>query len=318
MNLLPSKQAPATAPICGPQKTPYYLLRDDLEDPGSGDWQYSKSTGTRKGWYWPQNPNNQAGWDGTWGYGKVNFYAPNYGQRMDSTMRTTSAVQLPANAFLRFAHGYSFDKDSKRRYDGGMVQIKVDGGPWRAVSGLFTHGKYNGTLAKNHGNPAAGKRAFTGNSMGWAKARIDLSNFAGSSLKVRFRMVSDRQVGGRGWYVDDVRIYTCARDKDKPSGSMLIDGGAATTADSKVRVALTFDDATTWVDKMRVSSSPKMNGSGQLLKGLTMPLRETFTWDLGDTTFGASGKKGARQIYAQVRDAAGNWSKVFSDGITWE
>jgi hypothetical protein len=131
-------------------------------------------------------------------------------------------------------------------------------------------------------------------------------------------MASDRQVGGRGWYVDDIRIYTCASDKNKPSGSMQIDGGAATTTDRNVQVRLTYDDATTWVDKMRISSTPKMSGSGQLLKGLTMPVRDQFTWDLGDTTFGASGAKGPRRIYAQVRDVAGNWSQVFSDGIIWE
>jgi Zn-dependent metalloprotease len=318
MNLQPRKLAPATAPVCGPRKTPYYLLQDGLERPNSGAWAYQRTTGTKKGWYWPQNPNNQAGWDGTWGYGKVNFYAPDYGQRMDSTMRMTSAVDLPSRAFLRFAHGYSFDKDSKRRYDGGIVEIKVDDEPWRAVAGLFTHGQYNGTIAKGYGNPLAGKRAFTGDSRGYAKARLDLSRFAGSSVKVRFRMASDRQVGGRGWYVDDVRIYTCASDTDKPTGSMVIDGGAATTADRNVLVRLTYDDPTTWVSTMRISTSPKMNGSGQLLKGLTMPARATVKWDLGDTTFGGSGKKGTRRIYAQVRDAAGIWSSVFSDGIVWE
>ena len=233
-------------------------------------------------------------------------------------MRMATAVELPANAYLRFGHGYSFDKDSRRRYDGGIVEIKVGDAPWRGVGGLFTHGKYNGTIAKGTGNPLAGKRAFTGNSRGWAKARIDLSQFAGQSVKVRFRMASDRQVGSRGWYIDDIRIYACATDKDKPSGSMSIDGGAATTGTGRSRSALAYGDATTWVTKIRVSSSPKLNGNGtQLLKGLTMAPRATLTWDLADTTFGGSGSKGVRRVYAQVRDAAGNWSPVFSDKIEW-
>jgi hypothetical protein len=99
---------------------------------------------------------------------------------------------------------------------------------------------------------------------------------------------------------------------------MIIDGGAATTADRNVQVRLSYDDPTTWVSKMRLSTSPKMNGSGQLLKGITMPARETVKWDLGDTTYGGSGKKGSRRIYAQVRDAAGIWSPVFSDAIVWD
>jgi bacillolysin len=317
MNLQPRKQAPATAPVCGPKKVPYDVFRDDLEDPDSGAWVYMRTVGSRKGWYWPQNPNDQAGWDGTWGSGKVNFYAPDYGSRMDSTMRMAGTVALPPHAFLRFGHGYSFDMDGKRRYDGGIVEIKVDDGPWRNLSGQFTHGKYNGTIAKGYGNPLAGKRAFTGVSRGWAKARIDLSEFAGSNVKIRFRMASDRQVGSLGWYIDDIRIYTCASDGDKPTGSMVIDGGAARTSDRKVDVGLTYDDATTWVTTLRVSSSPKLNGSGQLQKGITMDAREMLVWDLGDTTFGGGGSRGVRSVYAQVRDAAGNWSRVFSDSIDW-
>ncbi len=169
-----------------------------------------------------------------------------------------------------------------------------------------------------YGNPLAGKRAFTGNSRGWAKARIDLSRFAGRTVKVRFRMASDRQGGSRGWYIDDVRIYTCARDRDKPSGAMVIDGGATTTLDSTVSLALEHSDPTTWVSEIRVSNSPKMDRGGQqLLRGITMPPRETLAWDLADRTFGGSGGQGLRAVHAQVRDAAGNWSPVFSAAIEW-
>ncbi len=316
MHVRPRKQAPSTAPICGPAKMPYDVFADDLERPAGGTWSYMRSVGTKKGWFWPQNPNNQAGWDGTWGSGKVNFYAPDYGTRMDSTMRMTNAVELPPNAFLRFGHGYAFDKDARRRYDGGVVEIKVGEGPWRGVGALFTHGRYNGTLARGTGNPLAGQRAFTGNSRGWAKARISLARFAGKKVKVRFRMVSDRQVGSQGWYIDDVRIYSCAADRDKPDGVMVIDGGAATTADKRVHVALDYSDPSTWVSRVRISSSPKTR-KGLLLRGITMDARETLAWDLSDTTYGGAGRPGMRRIYAQVRDAAGRWSPVFSDVIEW-
>ena len=316
MHVRPRKQAPATAPICGPAKTPYDVFADDLERPGAKTWTYGRTEGKKKGWFWPQNPNNQPGWDGTWGSGRFNFYAPDYGTRMDSTMRMSTAVVLPPNAFLRFGHGYSFDKDARRRYDGGVVEIKVGEGPWRGVGALFTHGKYNGTLAKGTGNPLAGRRAFTGDSKGWAKARISLAKFAGQRVNVRFRMVSDRQGGSQGWYIDDVRIYTCAADRDKPTGSMVIDGDAASTANRRVQIALTYSDPTTWVTHIRVSSSPRMK-RGQLQKGVTMEAREALSWDLADTTYGSAGARGLRQVYAQVRDAAGHWSPVFADVIEW-
>jgi hypothetical protein len=235
---------------------------------------------------------------------------------VDSTMRMATAVELPPNAFLRFAHGYGFDKDARRRYDGGVVEIQVDGGPWRGVGALFTHGRYNGTIAKGTGNPLAGQRAFTGNSRGWSKARVSLARFAGKRVKVRFRMASDRRVGSRGWYIDDIRIYTCAADGDKPTATLTIDGGAESTAERRVLVTLDYADATTWVSHIRVSSSPKVKG-GTLLKGITMEARETLQWDLADTTYGSTGARGPRRVYAQVRDEAGNWSAVVSDVIEW-
>ncbi len=317
MNLAPKSLAPKSAPLCSAGKTAADVLHDDLEDPASGTWVRARTVGTTKGWFYPQNPNNSPAWDGTWASsGKYNFYAPNRGTRSDATMRMRRPVVLPARAYLRFGHGYSFDMDAKRRYDGAIVEIKVDGGPWRGVGGLFTHGGYNGRIAAKHGNTLAGKRAWTGNSHGWSKARIDLSRFAGSRLKVRFRMASDRAVGARGWYIDDIRIYSCAADSDRPTGSLTINAGDASTSDEDVTLGLTWDDATTWVSRVRLSGSPKMNKAGRLLlNGITMPVRASISWDLADTTFGGSGDAGVRRVYAQVRDAAGNWSDVFSDKI---
>ena len=45
-------------------------------------------------------------------------------------------------------------RPARRRYDGGIVQIKLDGGPWRGVGGLFTHGGYDGVIV--HGFLKAG------------------------------------------------------------------------------------------------------------------------------------------------------------------
>ncbi len=317
MDRTPRSQAPKRAPLCSAGLSAVDILQDDLEDPGSGRWAPSRLTGSKKGWYYPQNPNNVAAWDGTWASsGKLNFYAPDYGSRMDSVMRLTVPLALPGGAYLRFGHGFSFDKDAKRRYDGGILQIQVDGGPWRGVGNLFTHGGYNGRIAKGSGNPLKGKRAWTGDSHGWAQARLDLSRFAGSQVRFRFRMASDRSVGARGWYIDDIRVYACARDDAAPTGSVSIEGGAETTADADVTLTFSWDDADTWVTRLRISGSPRLDGDGpQLLKGISMPIRDEVAWDLSDTTYGGSGKPGVRRVYAQVRDAAGNWSDVFSDTI---
>jgi hypothetical protein len=316
MHLQPRQLAPRRAPVCGPGRHPADVFYDDLEDPAAGLWRTERLRGRKRGWYYPQNPNNDRTWDGTWASsGQLNLYAPDRPGVSDTVMRGQTAHLIPEHAFLRFEHGYSFDADARRRYDGGIVEVKVDGGPWRGVKALFTHGRYNGVIARGFGSSLAGERAFTADSHGWSESRVDLSPFAGHWLKVRFRMASDRAMGGRGWYIDDVRIYTCTTDADRPTGTLVIDGGVPSTADPGVDIAVTSRDATTWVTHLRVAGSATLDASGRLAAGLEMPIRDALSWDLTDAALGGSPGPGVKGVYAQVRDAAGNWSEVFGDEI---
>jgi hypothetical protein len=36
-----------------------------------------------------------------------------------------------------------------------------------------------------------------------------VNSFAGKSVRVRFRIGSDSLFGDYGWFIDDVRLYTC-------------------------------------------------------------------------------------------------------------
>ena len=130
MHLPPSERAPRRAPVCAAGRHPVDVFADDLEDPAAGRWLSQRLVGTRKGWYYPQNPNDDPSWDATWASsGSTNFYAPNLGTRSDTVMQTRSPILVPERAFLRFEHGYSFDAGNGRRYDGGIVEVRIDGGP---------------------------------------------------------------------------------------------------------------------------------------------------------------------------------------------
>lgn len=316
MNRKPAKAAPSVAPVCKSGRTAVDVFADDFEDARSGAWKAGRLAGKKKGWFYPPNPNNRPVWDGTWASsGKLNLYAPDRGRRSDTIIKTTRSVKVPANAFLHFQHGYGFDSDGSRRYDGGLVEIKLDGGKWRGVRKRFTHGGYNGRIARGTRNPLAGRRAFTANSRGYASARVDLSGLAGRNLRLRFRMGSDRAVGGIGWYIDDVRIYVCTADNDLPTGSLVIDDGAPDTNDRDVRLAFVTDDATTWVTRLRVSNSAATDSDGLLKRAIVIAVRDTLDWDLLDAAWGGSGGTGTKRVYAQARDAVGNWSAVFEDDI---
>jgi Zn-dependent metalloprotease len=211
LHLRPLELAPSQAPVCGAALTPQDVFFDDLEDTGSGNWRYGRLVGRARGWYYPPNPNNDPTWDGTWASsGDKNLYGVDRASRSDTSMRlATPIADLPAGAYLRFEHGYSFDK-GRKRFDGGVVEIRVDGGSWQDIGPQrFTHGGYDGRIATGTGNPLKGRRAFTGESHGYGATRIDLSDLAGRSVELRFRLGSDRSGGGYGWYIDDIRVYTC-------------------------------------------------------------------------------------------------------------
>ena len=233
------------------------MFRDDLEDPGAGRWASARIVGDKKGWYYPQNPNNVAAWDGTWASsGKYNFYAPNRAVRSDTVMTLRDAVTLPAGAYLRFGHGYSFDKDAKRRYDGGILEIRVDDGPWRGVGGLFTHGGYNGKIASNYGNPLKGKRAWTGDSHGWSQARVDLSTFAGAASRCASAWrptVRPGRVAGTS-----TTSASSAVPRHRSSQGRLPSRQVPPLPRARVSLGFSWADDSTWVTKVRVSASPKL------------------------------------------------------------
>jgi bacillolysin len=317
MHLRPTAAAPRTAPVCRNGIRPVHAFHDDLEDPASGLWRRVRFAGTVRSWYYPPNPNNDPTWDGTWASsGELNLYGADRPRRSDSAMQLKAPVVVPERGFLHFEHGYSFDK-GRQRYDGGIVEIRVGSGPWRSVNALFTHGGYNGSLATGTGNPQGGRRAFTGESRGWGSSRVDLSSFAGQPLRVRFRLATDRSGGGFGWYIDDVRIYTCVRDSDVPTGSLAIDDGATTTSSAMVTLGITASDATTWVSTLRLSNSGQMDGK-RLAQGLNLAFGGSVAWDLTAAVYGGGPAAGQKTVYAQVRDAAGNWSAVFSDSIDYQ
>src|SRR5690606_19219546 len=75
---------------------------------------------------------------------------------------------------------------------------------------LFTDNGYNGWLAIVSDNPLEGRSAFIAASYGYTASRIGLSSLAGNSVRFRFRLATDFEGDAYGWFIDDIRIYTCA------------------------------------------------------------------------------------------------------------
>jgi hypothetical protein len=92
------------------------------------------------------------------------------------------------------------------------------------VSGAnFTYNAYNTTMEAAPGNtsPLAGQEGFTGtdggaNAGSWGRSLVNLGPYAaaGDSVRLRFDIGNDGCTGVVGWYVDDVRAYSCVANAD--------------------------------------------------------------------------------------------------------
>ncbi|MFN0074041.1 MAG: M4 family metallopeptidase [Chloroflexota bacterium] len=211
MNLSPLTGAPPMAPMCPTGQSPVDVFFDNLENTASGNWISSTLLGPNR-WSYPQSAANTNTTSGI-----RNIHGNDGSTLSDSVMARSASVVLPANAFLRFNHAYSFDTEIAasvlRYWDGGILQYSTNNGlTWTNASLLFTHGGYSGTLrttAQGNNNPLQGQQAWVGNS-DYGSTRLDLSSLAGQSFRFRFRLGTDSVFGDFGWFIDDVRIYTCS------------------------------------------------------------------------------------------------------------
>ncbi len=103
---------------------------------------------------------------------------------------------------LRFYHYY----DTEAGFDGGVVDISTDGGnTWQQVGDKMFKNGYPGFIA--YGTfVVPNLEAFSGASGGFIPTYVDLSEYAGQTIRLRFRFGTDEQVGGLGWFVDDVEF----------------------------------------------------------------------------------------------------------------
>jgi Tol biopolymer transport system component len=120
-------------------------------------------------------------------------------------------------------------------------------------------------------------------------------SISGDGSKIAFQS----NVGG------DWEIFVVSQTSDDttpPTGSIVINGGAAYATSSSVTLSLTYSDSTSGVDQVRYSNDG---------------VWDTESWETPATSkaWTLSGGDGVKTVYYQVRDNAGNTFST-SDGIT--
>jgi hypothetical protein len=212
--------------VCPVGQTATNLFSDDLENTASGNWTY-QSVGSNY-WYYPQNSHPFPDFDATYATsGTKNFWGWDLYQTGDYSIGRSGNVTIPngVTTYLRFNHAFDFE-DAQSAFDGGVVEYSTNNGAsWLDAGSKFVDNGYNQTLATGFGNPLEGREAFGRESNGYVSSRVNLSTLGGQSIRFRYRIGTDSGFSDHGWFIDDVRVYTCTT----PGSSSLSIGNATVT-----------------------------------------------------------------------------------------
>lgn len=246
-------QTPANAPQPADASTacPAGLTKTVLLDSESGT-PASKFTSTAPNWGYGQDPywgsNAHSGQDS---WHNATPIAGGATPAVAETLVTSSPIAVPATGqtYLSF-HGWYFldftinqpSGSIASRRDGATVEIDNVGDvapPVDAAALPWVNGPAN-AISAGFGNPAQGRLAFTDDSRGWVGSRLDLSSFAGQSIKPQFSVNYNTSFNYVGWFLDDIQVYTCQVPPPPPkvtAGTVAVKGKLLVGKRVKAKVA---------------------------------------------------------------------------------
>jgi subtilisin family serine protease/fibronectin type 3 domain-containing protein len=153
---------------------------------------------------------------------EMSWHCPDSSELSDRALTMAQPVTIPARGdgqvVLEAWHRYKVEE----RWDGGRLEYSTDGGfSWHDIldgDGATVAGNPNRFVAGGYTlelvgpgntNPIGGSPAWSGHSYGWRRLAVDLGDFAGRALLLRWRLACDGQWSEEGgWWIDDLRIVT--------------------------------------------------------------------------------------------------------------
>jgi Zn-dependent metalloprotease len=213
--------APAQAgPLCADGETVSRLFYDDHET-GSAGWTASLDTSRYAGQQWQVVTDFAASGTHAW---RVNDELTSCasGDWTSDIYLVSPEVDLTGTSrpVLRFLHDFF----TEGGYDGGTVEVLLNGSWVKLERGDFTLNPYNGNMNLDSTAPnwtPTSRGVFTGYrtpgqfpKLTYAESRVDLTSYAARDtdkrVQFRFRFGTDFCNGTDvGWYLDDVEVYDC-------------------------------------------------------------------------------------------------------------
>lgn len=222
---------------------------------GIGSWSTSTSSGVSGSWVSRKWEVSSAAPGGR--SGKVMFGVDYQGGNCASSLQNgvirliSPEIAIPSGASGPFLMAFDHYVAIEPGYDGGLIRYRIDGGSWTQIpSSAFVSNGYNVTLVNSgNNNPLKGLKAFSGTDAGssfgsWGQSRISLTALgldAGETIEFRWEMGTDGCGGIDGWYIDNVRVYSCAVPSVQFAvGSSRVNEGEAATAQASPNECLKY------------------------------------------------------------------------------
>lgn len=170
---------------------------DDVPDAGADD-------------YWGAYPIEGDFFDNIWQISDIFANSGNFAWSVeDIATESQQALELidpvlveGTQPVLRFYHLYNTEVG----FDGGFIDVSIDNGDtWFQVGDKIFKNGYERFLSYSS-LAIPNLEAWSGNSGGFIPTYVDLSEYIGEELKVRFRFGTDDNSGGLGWFVDDIEF----------------------------------------------------------------------------------------------------------------
>ena len=194
-----------------------------------------------------------------WTVGSGRLYSGS-GPDFDRTLIREVTVPT-ANPALTF----DTEWETEEGWDFGVVQVSTDNGAtWASLSNADTTSAHDPDAEQRIVDQLPG---FTGSSGGVRNESFDLSAYAGQSVLLGFRYLTDGGVDLPGWWVDNVKV----------GGNLISDGSSLAgwqsasqisptpVSDFRVRlIGYTDDGSAAWIHRVPVTQNPDGTFSGSM------------------------------------------------------
>jgi immune inhibitor A len=178
--------------------------------------------------------------------GKYAFWS-NKGDESDMTLtREFDFTNVSGAIDFTYYTWYDLEQD----YDYLFLEASTDGEHWQIIT------TPSGTADNPSGNSYGW--GYTGKSTDWIQESVDLSEFAGQKVQLRFQYVTDGAVNGEGFLLDDVRVDAISYQSDfeEDDGGWEADGfvRVENVLPQTYRLALVIKGDTTTVTQIELNS----------------------------------------------------------------